>query len=126
MNARFVIQERDRRGAWTVQQGLNDRISFDSRAQAERTIARLRRSGDDSEYRVTRVPVQFVIEARDREPDPPYRYGNWSPHGLGGGPDDNAFDSVADAEAAIESLRALGDDWATAEYRVVERLPRGR
>lgn len=31
----------------------------------------------------------------------------------------NRFDSEAEAEAAIESLRKLGDEWADAEYRVV-------
>jgi len=32
---------------------------------------------------------------------------------------DNLFASEAEAEVAIESLRALGGDWADGEYRIV-------
>lgn len=42
--------------------------------------------------------------------------GNWDGH-VGDG---NAFATQAEAEAAIGSLRAMGDEWASAEYRVVE------
>jgi hypothetical protein len=42
---------------------------------------------------------------------------NWNVEGVG---DNNRFDSEHAAEKAIESLRALGPDWAAAEYRVRE------
>lgn len=35
-------------------------------------------------------------------------------------PDQDGFDSREEAEKAIEQLRELGDDWESAEYRVVE------
>jgi hypothetical protein len=55
--------------------------------------------------------------------------GNWSPLG---GParvvvaetisrtHENEFDTREEAQAAIEELRKLGDDWAKTEYRIVE------
>lgn len=46
--------------------------------------------------------------------------GRWTTEGLGDR-GVNRFDSEEEAERAIESLRALGGDWAEAEYRVVER-----
>lgn len=42
----------------------------------------------------------------------------WTTEGLG--PGDNRFSTPAEAEAAIAGLRALGDEWAAADYRVVE------
>ena len=35
-------------------------------------------------------------------------------------PSDNEFGTREEAEAAIEQLRTLGDDWAAGEYRVTE------
>lgn len=43
--------------------------------------------------------------------------GEWRSDGLG---DANEFVTEAEAEQAISELQALGDDWAAAEYRVVE------
>lgn len=50
----------------------------------------------------------YKIETRTKD--------GWSDH-VGEG---NAFASAAEAEQAIEDLRALGAEWAEAEYRVVE------
>ena len=41
----------------------------------------------------------------------------WSAENIG---DNNEFQTRLDAENAIESLRQLNGDWATAIYRVVE------
>jgi hypothetical protein len=58
----------------------------------------------------TGTMTNYVIESRtDDSP-------NWSKHGIG----DNPPRSEAECEAGIESLRALGHEWATAEYRVVD------
>ena len=43
--------------------------------------------------------------------------GEWTNDGIG---TPNEFATRAEAEAAIEELRALGDDWAEAEYDVRE------
>lgn len=43
--------------------------------------------------------------------------GEWRSDGLG---DANEFITEAEAEHAISELRALGEDWASAEYRVVD------
>lgn len=42
--------------------------------------------------------------------------GQWTPYGIG----DNAPRSEEQCERDIESLRALGNEWAAAEYRVRE------
>lgn len=43
--------------------------------------------------------------------------GNWTSNYLGTG--ENQFDSEAEAEDAITQLKALGAEWAAAEYRVM-------
>lgn len=43
----------------------------------------------------------------------------WTTDGIGD-PSANRFSSAEEAEDAIESLRALGGEWAEAEYRVRE------
>lgn len=43
--------------------------------------------------------------------------GEWRSDGLG---DANEFATEAEAKQAISELRALGEDWAAAEYRVAE------
>jgi hypothetical protein len=52
----------------------------------------------------------YKIETRDR-------YGNWDDN-VGTG--ENAFETEADALAMVEELRKIGEDWASADYRVVE------
>lgn len=53
----------------------------------------------------------YQIETQDA-------YGNWTTDGIG---DENTpFDTREEAEAMIEQLRLLGEDWTTGEYRVVE------
>ena len=55
----------------------------------------------------------FQIESRSQH----WSSRAWSPDGIG---DSNEFASPAEAEAMIAELRKLGEDWAAAEYRVVE------
>lgn len=57
-------------------------------------------------------PPAWKIEARDRN-------GHWDAACVASEESANWFSSEAEALEAIESLRALGDEWATAEYRVV-------
>ena len=52
---------------------------------------------------------QFQIQTLDG--------GAWVADTIG---DSNEFATRADAERAIDALRALGAEWATAVYRVVE------
>lgn len=61
--------------------------------------------------------VLYRIETRDN-------WGNWTPDEIGNS-SDNFFDSVDEAVEVIEALRALGDEWATTEYRVVRAGLRG-
>lgn len=55
--------------------------------------------------------MTYQIETQDA-------FGNWTDQGLGTG--DNEFATTEEAEAMIEQLRTIGDDWADATYRVVE------
>lgn len=55
----------------------------------------------------------FVIETR---PSGSNDARDWTTDGLG---DQNEFDAREQAKAAIVDLQRLGDDWATAQYRVV-------
>lgn len=57
--------------------------------------------------------MRYQIETRNEEL---WHSREWSPDV--GGP--NEFGTEAEAEAVIEELRKLGEDWAAAEYRVVE------
>jgi hypothetical protein len=43
--------------------------------------------------------------------------GQWTSDGLG---DSTGWESREAAERAIESLRSMGGEWATSEYRIVE------
>lgn len=52
--------------------------------------------------------MTYKIETRDR-------YGTWDDDL---GPGENAFETEADAWAMIATLRKIGDDWTTADYRV--------
>ena len=45
------------------------------------------------------------------------QYGTWDNDGVG---EPNIFESEAAAWEGIEELRALGEEWADAEYRVRE------
>ena len=56
----------------------------------------------------------FVIEVRSSH----WASRDWSSDGIGDGP--NEFGSAQDAEEAIEGLKGLGEEWDSAEYRVVE------
>jgi len=59
--------------------------------------------------------VSYKIETRK-----PYRDGgNWSDEYMGD-PDLNRFSTLTEAEQAIAWFRLIGEDWASAEYRVVE------
>ena len=58
--------------------------------------------------------VQYAIEARSGRRESMRR--GWDTDGVG---DQNVFDSIAEAEEAIEELQCLGSDWEMAEYRVV-------
>ncbi len=58
--------------------------------------------------------MTFQIESRNTASS---LTSEWDIDGIG---EPNAFDTYEEAEAAIEELRQLGDDWAAAEYRVVE------
>ena len=53
--------------------------------------------------------MTFAIETRHG--------GAWTAEPIG---DNNNFTTRAEAERAIDALRALGGDWAGAEYRVSE------
>lgn len=44
----------------------------------------------------------------------------WTTEGVAPDMRDNRFGTRAEAETAIAELRALGDEWAAADYRVVE------
>lgn len=59
----------------------------------------------------TKTTVRYQIETRG----PASR--DWTTDGIGAA---NEFATEAEAEATIEALRNLGDDWAEAEYRVTE------
>jgi hypothetical protein len=77
--------------------------------RAERTLngwIRGRLNGKD------RTMATYQIETRTKP------NAGWTTYGLG---EPNEFATAEEAESAIESLRALGDDWAAAEYRVVSR-----
>jgi len=52
----------------------------------------------------------YIIETRNK------RNPNWAMRGIG---DNNLFTTDADARSMVEELKTLGDDWDTAEYRVV-------
>jgi hypothetical protein len=54
----------------------------------------------------------WTIETKDA-------HGQWRGDTVG---EQNAFQCEADAFRAIEDLRRLGEDWARAEYRVVETV----
>jgi hypothetical protein len=59
-----------------------------------------------------------MYQIQTRKPATDERHANdWTSDGIGEG---NRFATEAEAEAAIESLRALGRDWAESEYRVRE------
>ena len=47
----------------------------------------------------------------------------WDETLIGHFPEDNVFTSIAEADAGIEALMELGDDWADAEYKVEEIPP---
>ena len=53
----------------------------------------------------------FQIESRT------HRDNQWSADGIG---EPNEFTTIEDADDAIRQLQELGDEWADAEYRVVE------
>lgn len=57
----------------------------------------------------------YIIETR---PANSTDASDWTTDGIG---DQNEFATAEAAEAAIEELRAIGPDWADADYRVVER-----
>ena len=54
----------------------------------------------------------FRIQAKNE-------YGQWDFESVGDSAA-NHFETEGEAEAAIESLKALGSEWADGEYRVVE------
>jgi hypothetical protein len=56
----------------------------------------------------SRIPDSTDVEARQ-----------WSAYAVG--MPGNNFATREEAEAAIEDLRKLGEEWASAEYRVTER-----
>lgn len=53
----------------------------------------------------------YLIETRNKR-DP-----TWSTSGIG---DNNNFICHSDAISMVEALKTMGDDWATAEYRIIE------
>ena len=59
--------------------------------------------------------MRYQIESRTTH----WASREWSPDGIG---EPNEFDTEAEALAAIDALRQLGEDWAEAEYRVVPLL----
>lgn len=69
----------------------------------------------DSEEIEPEVAATYQIEAR-APGTATHRASAWDSHLVGQG----VFATRGEAEAAIVELRALGDEWATAEYRVVE------
>lgn len=68
----------------------------------------------------TTTTTIYCIESRN-----PHRGPDWDSYAVGDR-SANRFSSRAAAEAAIEGLRALGDEWAEADYRVtvLERFTR--
>jgi hypothetical protein len=48
------------------------------------------------------------------------RYGIWTDEEITDDPAANTFETAEEAEAMIAELRTIGDEWATAQYRVVE------
>ena len=56
----------------------------------------------------------FEIQSRNRKNN---LLTEWGPEGIG---EPNEFASRDEAWAAIRDLQSLGEDWADAEYRVVE------
>jgi hypothetical protein len=58
-----------------------------------------------------------MYEIITRNPNNPPGYRDWTTDAIG---QPNEFVTREEAEEAIESLKALGDDWAEAEYRVRE------
>jgi len=62
----------------------------------------------------------FQIESRSTDTEAPSYAREWSTESVEATPGTNEFATREEAEAAIEELRKLGDEWATAEYRVRE------
>lgn len=61
----------------------------------------------------------YQIESRSTDTEAPSYAREWSADSVGDA-DANRFETIDEAEQAIEALRQLGDEWATAEYRVRE------
>jgi len=99
-------------GIWEARDA-QDALDLCARDQGYRSLAHQEEISGPWTGRVIEVDVgpAYAIESRSATSR------EW--HRDVGDPRANRFADASEAEEAIESLRDLGDEWATAEYRVV-------
>lgn len=104
------------RVTWWIDRQTLDAIRRAAQADGRSVSAWVRRALSAAAMRQEETQMAYRVETRGTD-------GQWTGN-LGDGP--NEFGSHAEAGAAIESLRALGGEWAAAEYRIIAVGAEGR